>query len=777
MRGAICNLNRSTMATAFGTHAHPNTLNGAAVHQVEDVHLAIDLVIEPDQIARHLRLLDADADAFIFASFDDDKERAKETARIRKEVDEGKLPTSALVGRILPEQRHGTIEQHYNWVEERQGQGAGLFVTVQSMTGERRLKNELAGIRAVFGELDHGTPDHWPLEPSFIVETSTEHYHPYWLIDPEHPLLPFDFTAIMMRLIETYGSDPDAKDLARVLRLAGTWNLKAGRRSHLVGVVHESGCRYTRAELLAAFPPPAPRPSLARQVGPRPKFNSRLAPGLERFTEPMNAIPADQYGEWIRVGQGLHWESGASAEGLRMWDAWSASSDKWHPGVCEDKWKSFRGSGVTGGTIFALAQQHGYYHKAQRSNGRADPIERVADARESAGGTGHGRALVSMRASEITPERVEWLWPGRIAVGKQTCIGGDPGTSKSTLSVAIAAAVTKGEKWPCGEGKAPVGSVIVLSAEDGAADTIVPRLLAAGADLSRVRIVTAVRMEDGKGRRSFNLQADLDLLEAHIKELGDAVLIIIDPVSSYMGKGDSHKNTEVRQVLEPVGEMATRMKVAVLTITHFSKSSNGGTTKALHRFIGSIAFIGAARAGFAVMEDPEDKSRRLFLHAKNNLAQPPQGLAYRLEERIAVPAKDHAEPIYASAIVWDGEPVGQTADDVLANAAGKGGSDSGKETAMAFLRQVLARGRVLAKEVLKIGAEDGLTPKTIRTAKEALGVLSEREGFGPGSKLWWSLPGPRSTTQDSVIDAQTSIDAPVLEQGIYASKGIYDDQV
>ena len=327
-----------------------------------------------------------------------------------------------------------------------------------------------------------------------------------------------------------------------------------------------------------------------------------------------------------------------------------------------------------------------------KTNGSAQEETGSSPGSEEKKGRSTGRALISQLASEITPEAVKWVWSGRIARGKQTCIGGDPGTSKSTLSVAIAATVTRGGAWPCGEGKAPLGHVIILSAEDGAADTIVPRLLAANADLNRVHIVTAVRTDDGKGRRIFNLQADLDLLERKIKETGDVVLVVIDPVSSYMGRGDSHKNTEVRQVLEPVGEMATRMRVAVLTITHFSKSSNNGTTKALHRFIGSIAFIGAARAGFAVMEDPEEKGRRLFLHAKNNLAAPPQGLAYRLEERVAVAAKDGAEPIYASVVVWDGEPVGQTADDVLGTVGGGGNEPTAKDEIIEFLREVLREG-------------------------------------------------------------------------------------
>jgi twinkle protein len=117
----------------------------------------------------------------------------------------------------------------------------------------------------------------------------------------------------------------------------------------------------------------------------------------------------------------------------------------------------------------------------------------------------NGSILISRRASEIEPERVEWLWPGRIARGKITCIAGEPGTGKSQLSIATAAAISTEGNWPCGEGSAPFGSVIILSAEDGAADTIVPRLIAAGADRERVHIISAMGDKNGKGRRGFNL--------------------------------------------------------------------------------------------------------------------------------------------------------------------------------------------------------------------------------------------------------------------------------
>ncbi len=125
----------------------------------------------------------------------------------------------------------------------------------------------------------------------------------------------------------------------------------------------------------------------------------------------------------------------------------------------------------------------------------------------------------------------------------------------------MVAAVTTGREWPCGEGQAPLGSAIILSAEDGPSDIIVPRLLAAGANRDRVHLVSAVHDPDGI-RHPLNLQRDLQLIEAKIREIGDVCLVVIDPISSYLGKVDSHKISEVRGVLEPLSEMAERMRAA-----------------------------------------------------------------------------------------------------------------------------------------------------------------------------------------------------------------------
>jgi hypothetical protein len=343
---------------------------------------------------------------------------------------------------------------------------------------------------------------------------------------------------------------------------------------------------------------------------------------------------------------------------------------------------------------FKAAQEHVARKTDERKQRKAEAHDtsKVQASPMLGVASGTTAALVSRCAAEIAPERIEWLWPGRLARGKHACIAGEPGTGKSQLSIAIIAAVTTGGEWPCGEGRAPLGSAIVLSAEDGAADTIVPRLLAAGADRTRVHVVSAVRNGDGS-RRGLNLQFDLDLLEKEIARIGDVALVVVDPVSSYLGKADSHKNSEVRSVLEPLSEMAERMRVAILSVTHFSKTGANTTTKALHRFIGSIAFTGAPRAAFAVIEDVEHNGRRLFLHAKNNLAPPPQGLAFRLEQCIV------GDGIVVSRILWDSEPVAITADAALAADASGTETRTAKAEAMEFLQAVLAGEPVPAAQV------------------------------------------------------------------------------
>jgi KaiC/GvpD/RAD55 family RecA-like ATPase len=231
--------------------------------------------------------------------------------------------------------------------------------------------------------------------------------------------------------------------------------------------------------------------------------------------------------------------------------------------------------------------------------------------------------------SDIAPKPLRWLWPGRIPLGKLTLLIGDPGLGKSLLTADIASRITRGTPFP-DSARCESGSVIFLSAEDDPADTIRPRLDAAGADVSCVHTLEAVRVQLTNGsltEKPFNLETDVAALEGAVREHPGVRLIVIDPISAYLGGVDSHSNAEVRGVLARLATLAAQYNVAVLCVTHLRKSAGA----AVYRAVASIAFTAAARAVWAVAPDPEDADRRLLLAVKQNLSADPGGLAFRIE--------------------------------------------------------------------------------------------------------------------------------------------------
>lgn len=330
--------------------------------------------------------------------------------------------------------------------------------------------------------------------------------------------------------------------------------------------------------------------------------------------------------------------------------------------------------------------------------------------------------------SDVAPERLAWLSRGRLAAGKLTVLDGDPGLGKSTLLADWAARVSRGRPLPDGEGGAPRG-VVLLSAEDGLADTIRPRLEAAGADLSKVVALLTVPDEAnpvGPGRLPA-IPADLEVIEKLVHD-ADAALVIIDPLMAYLGPDiNAHRDQDVRRALAPLAQLAERLGVAVVLVRHLNKAQSA---HALYRGGGSIGIIGAARCGLLVAADPDDQERRILAPTKANLARPPAALAFRLE---AAPGADVAR------VTWLGES-GHTAAGLLAEPAGEE-ERSARDEAEVFLRDVLAGGPVAGKDVQAMARDAGIAVSTLRRARERLGVTTTREGFGPGSRVLWKLPG------------------------------------
>ena len=193
------------------------------------------------------------------------------------------------------------------------------------------------------------------------------------------------------------------------------------------------------------------------------------------------------------------------------------------------------------------------------------------------------------RASDIEPEPISWIWRGYLARGKLHILAGMPSAGKTTIAMKMAATISAGSRWPHGTA-AKQGNIIVWSGEDDPADTLVPRLEASGADMSR--IFFARGMTRGKERRAFDPAKDIPALEAAIERAGGVALIVVDPLVSATS-GDSHNNAETRRGLQPLVDLAAKCKGALLGVHHFTKGSEGAHP--IDRITGSVAFGALAR--------------------------------------------------------------------------------------------------------------------------------------------------------------------------------------
>jgi hypothetical protein len=351
---------------------------------------------------------------------------------------------------------------------------------------------------------------------------------------------------------------------------------------------------------------------------------------------------------------------------------------------------------------------------------------------------------VLRRISDIPVQGLSWLWPGRIPLGKLTLLAGDPGLGKSFVTLDIAARATTGKQWPDGAVNGQAGSVIILSAEDDAADTIRPRIEAAGANLDKVHILQAVRRVKDNGETCldhFSLQTDIVALQDAVASLEDARLIILDPISAYLGSTDSHVNSKVRGLLAPLAGIAQGLRIAVTAVDHLSKSNR----QALYRPNGSIAFTAAARAVWFFAKSPDDPVQRLMLPGKLNLAPEQTGLSYRLQQ---------AES--GSVTVAWGDAVSVTADSVLQPEDTEERSE--RLEAMDWLRERLSAGAVPAEQVRTEANSAGLAWMTVRRAKEALGVISRKGEGAFGTGWYWRFP----VVEDSVPNPEDAHQTPKM---------------
>ena len=309
--------------------------------------------------------------------------------------------------------------------------------------------------------------------------------------------------------------------------------------------------------------------------------------------------------------------------------------------------------------------------------------------------------LINMQDIEV--EAISWLWYPFIPYGKVTIIQGDPGEGKTTLVLQIIARLTRGESI-IDEKEQPQINVIYQTAEDGLADTIKPRLLSADADCSKVLVIddrdTPLTMRDVR-------------LEQAIVET-NAKLVVLDPIQGFLGADvDMHRANEIRPIMKHISELAEKCKCAIILIGHMNKCSAG---KSAYRGLGSIDFQAAARSVLIVGRIKDEPEIRVVCQTKSSLAPEAKAVAFRLSEE--------------NGFEWIGE-YDVTADDLLSGTA-KG---TKKQAAMDFLESLLSGGQMSQTEIMELAERKSIAEKTLRNAKEALGIKSKREN----NQWYWSL--------------------------------------
>jgi len=323
--------------------------------------------------------------------------------------------------------------------------------------------------------------------------------------------------------------------------------------------------------------------------------------------------------------------------------------------------------------------------------------------------------------ADVEPEEVRFLWPPYIPFGKLTILEGDPGLGKTFLSLCVCAAISNGGVLPDQDGKPTVqlskGRVLFMTAEDGLADTLVPRLEMMGADRSQISCLTGWRTTESEEEKAFSL-ADVNVLRAALDETRPD-LVVIDPLQAYLGGGvDMHRANETRPLLSNLGKIAEEYSCAVLAIRHLSK----GSSKALYRGLGSIDFTAAARSVLTVGQEPVTKQKAMA-HIKSSCAMNGATLSFEIHPDFG--------------FMWGGVSRFSIEDLLASPAAVKDDRGEGEDTrldeATEFLYDLLEDGPLESKEIQKQAKQASIKWRTVQRAKEQM----EFKAFKKGDVWYW----------------------------------------
>lgn len=345
--------------------------------------------------------------------------------------------------------------------------------------------------------------------------------------------------------------------------------------------------------------------------------------------------------------------------------------------------------------------------------------------------------IVLTAASLIEIRPAKWLWDQRLPLGELSLLAGREGVGKSTFDCWLAAGVSTGT-LP-GESFGVPRNVLMIATEDDWSTTIAPRLLAAGADLSRVFKVS-VAHPDTKRESQIHLPVHFEHLEEALRQTNPALVIFSPLVSRLSEKLDSHKDQEVRQALEPLVEIAERFSCSILGLIHLNKA---GGTDPLRAVMGSAAFVAIARAVLFMQRDPDDGEIRVVGQPKNNLGMTDYelGLLTFSIESVLVGHSPDGEPVSATRLVWGDDRAG-TIEQILDEANTSTETRTVIAEAADWLKDHLtaAGGFASCEAINKAGSDAGFNERTLKRARAKIGAITQRSQAFPRTSSW-ILPG------------------------------------
>ncbi|MBX5493251.1 MAG: AAA family ATPase [Chloroflexi bacterium] len=587
--------------------------------------------------------------------------------------------------------------------------GREAFVSACAFAARQRRREHATHAHALWADLDQPPRmDHALPPPTLRVQTSTPDRQ-LWVWRLAAPIAASDAERLVRRIAAVLGADQQACDAARCLRPPGSLNTK--HQPPLVArlLEHAPERVYDVAAIEAALPPEAP---------------------------PANG-----------QGQGVDWERllDGVPEGERNRRLFEAACSLRHNNVPREAalavvqlFAARCRPPLAASEAEAIVRSAWRYPPAQASPSLASLGSDADDAGD--GGDAGDAAPRLVRLDAVVPTPLAWLWPSYLPLGKLVLLEGDPGLGKSLLALDLAARVTRGMPMPDGARglDAPAG-VVLLLAEDDLADTVRPRLDAAGADPARVVALQTAGDPTDPDRPPTTL--DVEALRQAIQAVG-ARLLIVDPLAAFLpAKTDAHTDADVRRALAPLARLAASERVTVLAIRHLNKST---ALPALYRGGGSIAFTAAARAVLLVARHPEDPTQRVLAPLKANLAPDAPALAFSITS--------HDGP--APRVAWGG------ATEYSASELLGGGTRDERPNALAAVHGALPTAPPGATPA-ELAAATGLAVGTVKNALLRLRALGQATQARYGR---WLRPSPASPPSDA-SDGDASPPASVASRG------------